>query len=111
LYRLWLVSLDDTIIAGILCFYWNRHAVAWHGAGLSGYFSYRPNNLLYNHAIMHAAENGYRWFDCNPSSDLSGVSTFKKLIGAQPLQSRVLVRRSQLFRILDLLRFWKVKNR
>ncbi len=102
--KLWLASVNGTFVAGILCFYWNRHAVVWHGAGLSEYFSYHPNNLLYDRAIAHAVESGYEWFDCNPSGGLPGVNNFKHYIGAKPMQSRLIVRRSPLIGCLDLVR-------
>ncbi len=102
--KLWLVSLDGKCIAGIICFYWNSHAVAWHGAGRSSHFSLRPNNLLYDHAIAHAAETGFRWFDCNPSGGLDGVSSFKKLLGAEKVPCRLIVRRSVLSGLLRALR-------
>jgi hypothetical protein len=102
--RLWLAKLKGKPVAGILCFYWNRHAVVWHGAGHADYFSFHPNNLLYDRAIAHAAENGFRWFDTNPSGDLAGVRSFKKHLGAQPLRSRVIIKQSKKGRFLQLLR-------
>ena len=43
---LWLALKEERIIAGLLCFYWNHHTVAWHGAALESHFHLRPNNLL-----------------------------------------------------------------
>ncbi|MBN1130830.1 MAG: GNAT family N-acetyltransferase [Chitinispirillaceae bacterium] len=102
--RLWLAQVDGTPVAGILCFYWNRHAVAWLGAGAADHFGCRPNNLLYEHAVRHAAGAGYHWFDCNPSAGLKGVVEFKEHLGAQKLQSRVVNRRSFLRRAAESLR-------
>jgi len=102
--KLWLASVKGKIVAGILCFYWNRHAVVWHGAGLSDYFGYHPNNYLYDRAIAHAAAAGYAWFDCNPSAGLSGVDKFKQYLGARTLRSRVLFRQSPLIRCIGMLR-------
>jgi len=102
--KLWLAEQNGAPVAGILCFYWNRHAVAWSGAGSEEHFKLRPNNLLYEQAIRHAAENGYRWFDCNPSAGLQGVMEFKEHLGAERLQSRVLDRSSPVRRIYEGLR-------
>ncbi|MBN1576143.1 MAG: GNAT family N-acetyltransferase [Chitinispirillaceae bacterium] len=102
--KLWLASVKGKFIAGILCFYWKEHAVVWHGAGLSEYFSYHPNNYLYDRAIAHAAAGGYAWFDCNPSGGLAGVDKFKQYLGAQAMRSRVIVRRSMLTRCIGMLR-------
>ncbi|MGA2507753.1 MAG: GNAT family N-acetyltransferase [Chitinispirillaceae bacterium] len=102
--RLWLAYVNGTPVAGILCFYWNRHAVAWHGAAAAEYFECRPNNLLYEHAGRHAAGAGYHWFDCNPSGGFKGVVEFKEHLGAQKLRSRVVNRRSMLRGAAELLR-------
>ncbi len=105
--RLWIADLEGKVIAGILCFYWNRHAVAWNGAGLSSYFHCRPNNLLYQQAIEHACRNNYHWFDCNPSGGLEGVSSFKQGLGAKMLQTRIIDQRSFTRKIVSLARFKK----
>ncbi|NLE02277.1 MAG: GNAT family N-acetyltransferase [Fibrobacter sp.] len=105
--KLWIADLGGKVIAGILCFYWNKHAVAWNGAGLSGYFHCRPNNMLYQCAIEHACKNNYHWFDCNPSGGLEGVSNFKQGLGAKMLQARIIDQRSFTRKIVALARFQK----
>ncbi len=106
--KLWTADLEGKAIAGILCFYWNEHAVAWNGAGLSEYFHCRPNNLLYQHAIEHACKNDYHWFDCNPSGSLEGVSSFKQGLGAKMLQTRIIDQRSFTRKIATLARSHKL---
>lgn len=92
--KLFLAYVEDEPVAGMLCFYWNNHAVMWHGAGLSEFFAYRPNNLLYDQAIHNACDNKFQWFDCNPSGGLDGVIRFKKYLGAKLLKSRIIEHRS-----------------
>jgi hypothetical protein len=102
---LWLALYDGAPIAGTLCFYWNRHAVSWSSAGRAEFFHrYRPNDLLYDRVIRHAAEHGYRWFDCNPSAGLQGVIDFKQHLGAQKMRSRFVNKRSLVRRSTDALR-------
>ena len=88
--KLWCAYYKGKIAAGVLCFYWKRHAVAWHGAALEEFFNVRPNNLLYQHMILHARENGYHWFDCNTPGGLKGVVEFKDHLGTQRRLSRLL---------------------
>lgn len=103
--KLWLAQVDGKPIAGILCFYWNRHVVSWHGAGTGELFNkYRPNDLLYDHASRHAAENGYHWFDCNPSGGFKGVADFKEHIGARKMRARLVNQRSMVLRTAEFLR-------
>ncbi|NLG16956.1 MAG: GNAT family N-acetyltransferase [Fibrobacter sp.] len=97
--KLWVAEIDGKIIAGILCFYWNSHAVVWHGAGLEEYFKYRASNLLYDHAIKQACLGKLRWLDCNPSGGISGVADFKDSLGALRLRSRIINRMSWIRRL------------
>lgn len=101
---LFLATVKGVVVAGILCFRWKRHMVVWHGAGLADYFSYHPNDLLYDRAIAHAVGNGCAWLDCNPSGGLAGVDKFKKHLGAEKLRCRLFVRRSPLVDFLGKLR-------
>lgn len=102
--RLWLAQVKGTPVAGILCFYWNRHAVAWHGAAAAEFFECRPNNLLYQYVGRHAAEAGYHWFDCNPSGGFKGVVEFKEHLGARKLRSRVVNNRSFFRRTAEVVK-------
>jgi hypothetical protein len=87
--KLWLAYKEQVPIAGIVCFYWNHHMVAWHGAASDTGFDARPNNLLYWDVMKNAKASGYWWFDCNPSGSYPGVVQFKEHLGAQKVRSRV----------------------
>jgi lipid II:glycine glycyltransferase (peptidoglycan interpeptide bridge formation enzyme) len=103
--KLWLAHVNGTPVAGTLCFYWNRHAVSWSSAGDAEFFKkFRPNDLLIDHVVRHAAETGYDWYDCNPSAGLKGVVEFKEHIGAQKIRSRIINNRSLLRRAAEYLR-------
>jgi lipid II:glycine glycyltransferase (peptidoglycan interpeptide bridge formation enzyme) len=102
--KLWLAIVDNEPVAGIICFYWNRHAVVWLGAGLESFFDYHPNDLVYHNAIKDAAEKGFHWFDCNPSAGLDGVYNFKRSLGAEVLQTNYINRKSTLRGLAERLR-------
>jgi hypothetical protein len=87
---LWLAKHNGIIASSVVCFYWNKHAVAWHGSAFEEYFDVRPNNLLYQHMIQDAHKRGYHWFDCNTPGDLQGVIEFKDHLGTERKTSRVL---------------------
>jgi hypothetical protein len=88
---LWVAKHKGEIVAGVVCLYHNRHAVAWHGAASADHFNIRPNNLLYDAMIHDAAERGFRWFDCNPSGGQEGVQRFKQHLGTQKVRSRIIL--------------------
>jgi hypothetical protein len=88
--RLWCAVYDNKIAASVICFYWNRHAVAWHGSASEDFFNLRPNNILYQHMIIDAREKGYEWFDCNTPGGLKGVVEFKEHLGTIKKRSRFL---------------------
>jgi hypothetical protein len=102
--KLWTVTINGRIASGIICFYWNKHVAAWHGAGDEEFFAIRPNNLLYDAAVQHACVNNYSWFDCNPSGGFEGVIRFKKFLGTQMMPSAVLSKKSGLLSFFQMLK-------
>ena len=58
--KLWLAELEPQIIAGAWVFYWNQHAVWWHGSAFEAFFNYYPNNVLQTTIIRDACQQGYR---------------------------------------------------
>jgi hypothetical protein len=101
--KLWQAKAGDKVIASILCFYHNHHAVTWHGAADAQGFSLRPNNLLYEAILEHARRSGFWWMDFNPSGGHAGVSEFKANLGAVKLRSNFIRRDSLAGRILNPL--------
>ncbi len=102
--KLWCARVKDAVAASVLCFYWNHHAVAWHGSALEEFFSLRPNNLLYQHMIDHARAAGYHWFDCNTPGGLKGVVEFKDNLGTQRKKSRMIEKVSMKRKIIQKIR-------
>jgi hypothetical protein len=98
--RLWLANYKNKVIAGALCFYAQEHVVYWHGAALSDYFRLRPVNLLIYECIQDACEQGYSWFDFNPSGGHEGVRAFKKSFGTVALSSPVVKNKGRLHNLL-----------
>jgi hypothetical protein len=102
--RFWVALKDGEVIGGMLCFYWNRHAVGWHASADSRYFSLGSNNRLYWEIILDAMRGGFEIFDCNPSGGYGGVETFKEHLGAKRVSSPVLSARTPLRSLLTRLR-------
>ena len=98
---LWLAVYQGKTVAGALCFYSKNHVVYWHGAALEDYFTLRPVNLLLYEAIKHACEEGYAWFDFNPSGGHEGVRAFKRSFGTESRPSPVVIRRDWRLSIID----------
>jgi hypothetical protein len=101
---LWLAVKEGEPIAGVLVFYWNKHAVSWHGSSSSEHFSVKPNNLLYWEIIKDAAGRGYELFDFNPSGGYGGVESFKDSFGAKRLPTPTITIRSRLRQMAGKLR-------
>ncbi|HMK91604.1 MAG TPA: GNAT family N-acetyltransferase [Thermoleophilia bacterium] len=98
--ELWLAGVDETIVAGALCFSTSWHTVYWHGGALAEYFALRPVTWLMHEMMRDAGERGVAWFDLNPSGGLSGVREFKERFGARVLSCPVVERRSSRTRLL-----------
>ncbi|MDR2694673.1 MAG: GNAT family N-acetyltransferase [Chitinispirillales bacterium] len=101
---LWLAFKEGVPIAGAVFFYWNGHAVSWHGAASSRYFDARPNNLLYWKIILDAISRGYKTFDFNPSGGYGGVESFKKHFGAGALPTPVISTKTPLRSLVSTVR-------
>lgn len=75
---LWLAEIDNKIISGFICFYYNYHTVSWHGSTLKDYFKYKPMHFLYYHILNDAVQKGrFKYYDLNPSGGHQGVKHFK----------------------------------
>jgi hypothetical protein len=81
--QLWLAEVDGDLASGAIVFYWNRHVDYWHGAAHEEFFDHRPNNLLHGVIIEDAIEQGYDFYDFNPSGGHEGVANFKSRFGAE----------------------------
>ena len=86
--RLWLAVVDGRVVSGAWVFYWNRHAVYWHGASLAEFHSYRPNVVLHEAILRAACEGGYAYYDFNPSGGHEDVARFKEQFGAERVEVR-----------------------
>lgn len=80
---IWLVSRDGQDLAGGVMFYWNQHAVYWHGAMDENFISESPSNTLVGEMIRDATERGFRVFDFNPSGGHEQVAAFKRRFGTK----------------------------
>ena len=101
--KLWLAVYQARVISGALCFYAKRHVVYWHGASLSDFFHLRPVNLLLYEVIKHACDDGYRWFDFNPSGGHEGVMKFKRSFGTRGIPCPVIIKSSSALNYLRVL--------
>jgi hypothetical protein len=101
---LWCAEQDGMLLSSAVCFYWNHHAVAWHGAAAADKFTVRSNHYMYHEIIRHAAEAGFHWFDMNPSAGNPGVADFKAHLGAEKLTSRIVIKRTGILRLLLAVR-------
>lgn len=80
---IWLVGRDGQDLAGGVMFYWNTHAVYWHGAMDEKFISESPANTLVGEMIRDACERGFRVFDFNPSGGHEQVAAFKRRFGTK----------------------------
>lgn len=80
--KLWVADVDGQLAAGTIVFYWNRHAVAWHGAAHRDFLKLRPMNVLDTEIMRDANARGCAFYDFNTSSSLQGVIEYKRSYGS-----------------------------
>lgn len=85
----WVVTLEDEVVGGTLAFYWNGHAVAWHGTVSREALPRRAMVVLDTEIIRDAIARGYSWYDLNPSANLEGVMAYKRNFGPVELKTGV----------------------
>jgi len=81
--RLWVASLDERVVSGVLVLYHGKHSVAWHAATHADYLSLNASPFVHLSAIRAACDEGLHWYDFNPSGHLRGVEFFKESFGAE----------------------------
>ena len=88
--RLWVVEYEGAVIAGAICLYQGDKVMYWHGAFDADLQHLRAAPLLHAEIMRQAVEDGYRWYDFNPSGGNEGVLTFKDRFGTQLLPANSL---------------------
>lgn len=102
--KLWLAFFDGRVISGCLCFYHNKHVVYWHGAALQDYFKLGSVHALQAELIKNALENGFLFYDFNPSGNHDGVVRFKKGFNTEFFPHQVLQKRTKLSSYINRLK-------
>jgi len=84
--KLWLATLNENVIGGVLCFSSKTHVVEWHSSVMNAYYKLGVVDLLICEIIKDSIRKGYIWFDFNPSGGLKGVKRHKEFFGAETLR-------------------------
>lgn len=80
---LWLAELEGEVVSGAWVFYWNRHAVYWHGASTEAGLQVSAPMVVFADIISQAHLRGFQWFDFNPSGGHASVAEFKRRFGTE----------------------------
>ncbi len=88
--KLWLIKKEEQIIGGNLNFYQSQHCVEWHAAFDERFFKDGSRNTLVHHIIVDALQNGYSFYDFNPSGGHEGTRRFKQTFGTTSVTTNVI---------------------
>jgi hypothetical protein len=80
---LWLVKKEGRSAGGSLNFYFNGHAVEWHGVCAEAHFKDGVRNFLADALMRDARRRGFQFYDFNPSGGHAGTQDFKASMGAR----------------------------
>lgn len=78
-----------------------NHTVSWLGLTHNDYLNTGAYEFFYYNIIRHYQEQGYTWFDFNPSSGLKGVEHFKKGFATVELPAPIMDSRSAILKGLQ----------
>jgi hypothetical protein len=87
--KLWVMCVDGQTVGGRLVFYWNRHAVLWHGTARREYLNHRVIPIADIAVMRDAAERGYLHYDLNTTGDHAQVIEYKRRMGASAVPLRI----------------------
>lgn len=79
----------------------SRIVSAWLPLVHTKVLKHRIYELLYLHCIRYYKENGYQWFDFNPSGSLENVGQFKSKFSPEELASPFVSQTSSLYKLAD----------
>lgn len=96
--RLWVVASEGRIAGGNLNLYHNRHCVEWHAAYDPEHLRHGIRNYLVHAVITDAFNNGYAYYDFNPSGGHEGTRRFKQSFGTTNEPSNVIIKRRRVYR-------------
>lgn len=83
--RVWVAWFEDRPVACSISMVHGQHALGWRGYSIRSVAGPVAANTAVSVAeIKDAAESGCHYFDLGQSSDLPGLLTFKKSLGALP---------------------------
>ena len=82
---LWLGESEGEIVSGAWVFYWNRHAVYWHGTSTQAGLRVSATTVILADAIAQALAQEFHFFDFNPSGGHTSVAKFKSRFGTEQL--------------------------
>ncbi len=98
--KLWVVYLNNIMIAGQVCFYHNKHVHFWLSAILSQYRSYCASHLLHFYIIKNAKKNKFRWCDLGLSGKSNGIKQFKREFGTLIYPAHIYLTNPQMIQLL-----------
>jgi CelD/BcsL family acetyltransferase involved in cellulose biosynthesis len=84
--RLYVAELDGRIVGGLVCHFFNGMVEIMYNASDERYLSARPNQAVYEHAIVAAIEEGLDSFDFGGAWPHESLASFKQRWGTEPLE-------------------------
>lgn len=86
--NLFIAYYQNEIVGGLILFTHNNHAVNWLNASLPEKKDLHPTTLLHYIAIQYAKDEGFKYYDFNPSGGEEQVDFYKS--GFKPLEKKIL---------------------
>ncbi len=97
------VCKENKVVYGGIFFFYNNVMTYWHGAGDEVFFKEQPAFLMQTAGIKYAMENGYNYYDFNPSGGHKGVEKFKNHFNPEKVSFPIWSNQNDWFFTLDNL--------
>ncbi len=84
--NLFAVEFNGKVVAAAIVFVGRKELFYWHGASLTRFLPYRPNNLLHVEIAKWAWKTGFEIYNMGASMGVRSLERFKESFGARPVE-------------------------
>lgn len=105
--RLYVAEHEGNVVGGHVNFYYKDDVTAWYGMASRAGDELHAGTLLYATAMREACEAGFRSYNLGASLGKASLEEYKRSLGGEPYQYRIVRHRRFAGRVAAALRGWR----
>lgn len=105
--RLYVAEHEGNVVGGHVNFYYKDDVTAWYGMASRAGDELHAGTLLYATAMREACEAGFRSYNLGASLGKASLEEYKRSLGGEPYEYRIVRQRRFAGRVVAALRGWR----